>query len=200
MHKKSHNRCNNRQKENQMRVITGTARGTRLQAPEGLTTRPTSDMAKEAIFSILHFEVEQAMVLDLFAGSGQLGIEALSRGAKSCIFVDTSRAAQEVIRRNLAAAKLAAQARVAAMDVNAFLQSAAERFDIAFLDPPYGQKLIDAVLPRLAEKMNETGIIVCETERNEELPESAGEFLVYKTYRYGKAKITTYRHQNFGKD
>ena len=99
-----------------MRVITGTARGTRLEAPEGLATRPTSDMAKEAMFSILHFELAEAVVLDLFAGSGQLGIEALSRGAKQCVFVDRERAAQEVIRRNLAAAKLADRARVAAME------------------------------------------------------------------------------------
>ncbi len=176
-----------------MRVITGTARNTRLEAPEGLTTRPTSDMAKEAIFSILHFDLEQAAVLDLFAGSGQLGIEALSRGAKSCIFVDTSREAQEVIRRNLAATKLSTNARVAAMEAAAFLNGTSEQFDIALLDPPYGQNLILAVLPKLAEKMKDSGIIVCESERDEILPERAGDFCVFKTYRYGKAKITTYK-------
>lgn len=178
-----------------MRVITGTARNARLEAPEGLTTRPTSDMAKEAIFSILHFDLEQAAVLDLFAGSGQLGIEALSRGAKSCIFVDTSREAQEVIRRNLAATKLSPQARVAAMEASAFLNGTSERFDIALLDPPYGQDLIPAVLPKLAEKMKDSGIIVCESERGETLPEQAGDFCVLKIYRYGKAKITTYKKQ-----
>ena len=165
-----------------MRVITGTARGTRLEAPEGLATRPTSDMAKEAMFSILHFELAEAVVLDLFAGSGQLGIEALSRGAKQCVFVDRERAAQEVIRRNLAAAKLADRARVAAMEAQSFL-----------LGAPYGENLIPAVLPKLAGLMKDTGVIVCETEKNEELPEAAGEFLLHRTYRYGKAKITTYR-------
>ncbi len=178
-----------------MRVITGTARNARLEAPEGLATRPTSDMAKEAIFSILHFDLEQAAVLDLFAGSGQLGIEALSRGAKSCIFVDTSREAQEVIRRNLAATGLSPKARVAAMEASAFLGGTSERFDIALLDPPYGQDLILAVLPKLAEKMKDGGIIVCESERGETLPERAGDFCVLKTYRYGKAKITTYKKQ-----
>ncbi len=84
-----------------MRVITGSARGMRLEAPAGTDTRPTSDMAKEAIFSILQFEIEQAMVLDLFAGSGQLGVEALSRGARFAVFVDSSREAQEIIRRRL---------------------------------------------------------------------------------------------------
>ena len=178
-----------------MRVITGTARNARLEAPQGLTTRPTSDMAKEAIFSILQFDLEQAKVLDLFAGSGQLGIEALSRGAKSCIFVDTSREAQEVIHRNLAAAKLSAQARVAAMEASAFLSGTQEQFDIALLDPPYGQNLIRAVLPKLSEKMSDNGIIVCECEHGEDLPEKAGEFSLFKTYRYGKAKITTYKKQ-----
>lgn len=178
-----------------MRVITGTARNARLEAPQGLATRPTSDMAKEAIFSILHFELEQAKVLDLFAGSGQLGIEALSRGAKSCIFVDTSREAQEVIRRNLAATKLSPKARVATMEASDFLNGTSERFDIALLDPPYGKNLISAVLPKLSEKMNDQGIIICECERGEELPEKAGSFSAVKTYRYGKAKITTYKKQ-----
>lgn len=183
-----------------MRVITGVARNAKLEAPDGLTTRPTSDMAKEAIFSVLQFEIAQAMVLDLFAGSGQLGIEALSRGAKFCVFVDSARESQEIIRRNLMHTKLAPQSRVAAMDVNAYLATASDRFDIAFVDPPYGQKLADKALPLLAAKMTDTGIIVCETERNEELPESAGEFVQYKTYRYGKAKITTYRKRGYGED
>lgn len=176
-----------------MRVITGTARGVRLQAPDGIVTRPTSDMVKEAIFSIIQFEIPQAHVLDLFAGSGQLGIEALSRGAKSCIFVDRLRQSQEVVRQNLQAAKLGENARVAAMDAGAFLDSTNERFDIVFLDPPYGQKMIDAVLFKVAQAMNPGGIIICETEKAEDLPESAADFAVHKTYRYGKIKITTYR-------
>ena len=165
----------------------------KLVAPEGLSTRPTSDMAKEAIFSILHFELEQAMVLDLFAGSGQLGIEALSRGARSCIFVDSSREAQEVIRRNLAATRLAPQARVAAMEAEAFLNGCKDRFDIILMDPPYGQNFPEKLLPAAAALLREGGIIICETEKTEILPELAGEIPLCKTYRYGKAKITTYR-------
>ncbi len=179
-----------------MRVITGSARGTRLQAPEGLATRPTSDMAKEGIFSVLHFEVPEAMVLDLFAGSGQLGIEALSRGARAAVLVDSSREAQEIIRKNLAAAKLASKARVAAMEASSYLAGCRERFDIVFLDPPYGQKLIEKVLPMVAEKMNPGGVIVCETGRevDEELPQEAGNgFVIHRTYRYGRARVTTYR-------
>ena len=178
-----------------MRVITGSARGSKLQAPDGLKVRPTSEMAKEAIFSILHFEVEQAMVLDLFAGSGQLGIEALSRGARFCVFVDQLRESQEVVRQNLQHTKLAEKSRVAAMDALAFLRSTNETFDIALLDPPYEQGLIDQALPLLVPKMSPRGIIVCETGKTESLPEQVGDFKQFKVYRYGKIKITTYRRE-----
>lgn len=176
-----------------MRVITGSARGTRLEAPEGLSTRPTSEMTKEAIFSVLHFELEGADVLDLFSGSGQMGIEALSRGARSCVFVDASRQAQEAARRNLAAAKLGSGARVAAMEAASFLSGCRDLFDIAILDPPYGQGLLEATLPLLAPHMKETGVIVCEMDKTETPPETAGAFPLYKIYRYGKAKVATYR-------
>lgn len=176
-----------------MRVITGTARGRKLVTPEGLETRPTSDMAKEALFSIIQFEVEGAVVLDLFAGSGQLGIEALSRGAHSAVFIDTSREAQKAIMQNLENTGFKSSARVAMMDALSFLRSCKDTFDIALLDPPYNMGLIQEVLPLLSEKMSPGGIIICETERQENLPESAGEFKLFKEYRYGKAKLTTYR-------
>ena len=176
-----------------MRVITGTARGRKLWTLEGQAVRPTTDMVKESMFSIIQFEVEGANALDLFAGSGQLGIEALSRGAKFCVFVDSSRQAQEVVRENLAATGLHKQARVAAMEAGAFLASTAETFDLAFLDPPYNQDQIPAVLDALAGKMSRNGVILCETDRKEDLPEQAGNFRLHKTYRYGKTKITTYR-------
>lgn len=176
-----------------MRVITGTARGRKLIAPEGLETRPTSDMAKEALFSIIQFEVEGAMVLDLFAGSGQLGIEALSRGARGAVFIDTSREAQKAIMQNLEQTGLKSSARVAMMDAQSFLKSAKDTFDIALLDPPYNKGLIAEVLPLLSERMAKSGIIICETQRDEQLPPSAGSFKLVKEYRYGKAKLTTYR-------
>ena len=178
-----------------MRVITGSARGTRLEAPPGLSTRPTSEMCKEAVFSILHFELAEARVLDLFAGSGQMGIEALSRGAKSCVFVDSARPAQTAIRRNLAAAKLAGRAQVVGMEAEAFLQTNPGPFEIALLDPPYGQQLCQALLPLVAARMSDGGVIVCETGREEELPGQAGEFSLSRTYRYGRAKVSVYRKQ-----
>ena len=176
-----------------MRVITGIARGRKLVTPEGLETRPTSDMAKEALFSIIQFEVEGAVVLDLFAGSGQLGIEALSRGARSAVFIDTSREAQKAIMQNLEHTKLKESARVAMMDAVSFLKSSKDMFDIALLDPPYNMGLIQEVLPLLSERMAPGGIIICETQKEESLPDSAGTFKKVKEYRYGKAKLTTYR-------
>lgn len=176
-----------------MRVITGQARGTRLEAPAGTAVRPTTDMVKEAVFSILQFEIVQARVLDLFAGSGQLGIEALSRGAKSAVLVDKAQEALQAIRSNLQRTRLLAAATVVASDASAYLSRTGEEFDIAFLDPPYQKQIIDAVLPGLVAKMAPRGVIVCETEKNEQLPQKAGDFSIYKSYGYGKKKITVYR-------
>lgn len=176
-----------------MRVITGSARGARLQAPEGLSTRPTGEMAKEAIFSILQNDVGGAAVLDLFAGSGQLGIEALSRGARSCVFVEQDRRAQAVIRDNLRHTHLEEGARLVAGDAIGFLHGCSGRFSLALLDPPYGKGLLQAALPLLVEHMEPSGAILCESDRGEELPEAVGAFKRRKEYRYGRIKITLYR-------
>lgn len=178
-----------------MRVITGQARGRRLLSPEGDAVRPTSEVAKEAIFSILQNETPGAHVLDLFAGSGQLGIEALSRGAVLCVFVDNSRAAGKIVAENLKKTELEGSARVLTNDYAAFLSSTGEKFDIALLDPPYEKGILQKALPRVAAVMVQTGVILCETDRGEELPETAGEFKKHKEYRYGKAKVTTYRRE-----
>ena len=176
-----------------MRVITGTARGRKLLTPEGLDTRPTSDMVKEAVFSIIQFEIEGAVFLDLFAGSGQMGIEALSRGARAVSFVDNSREAQNVILKNLEVTGFKPKAKVAMMESAAFVKATSDTFDIAFLDPPYNSGLIGQILPLLAEKMAPGGIIICESEKREELPDEAGSFKKHKEYRYGKIKLTSYR-------
>lgn len=176
-----------------MRVITGTARGRKLTTLEGMDVRPTSDLVKEAMFSAIHFEVEGARVADLFCGSGQLGVEALSRGAAYCTFVDQSRAAQDITRQNLQDTGLAKNSKVAAMDVLSFLKSTKGPFDIALLDPPYGQGLPEQVLPLLVEKMSDGGAILCETDRHDPMPEQVGDFVMKKTYRYGRIKLTLYR-------
>ncbi len=176
-----------------MRVITGSAKGRRLKTPEGLDVRPTSEKIKESMFSIVQFELEGAAVLDLFAGSGQLGIEALSRGASKAYFVDISAASAALVRENLAHTGFLEKAVVRNMPNTAFLRAAAEKFDIAFLDPPYEKKLIQRSLPALTEKMTEKGVIICEHERGCRLPEEENGFQIHRVYQYGKTGVTVYR-------
>ena len=148
-----------------------------------MDVRPTTDMVKEAMFSILQFEIEGASVADLFCGSGQLGIEALSRGARYCVFVDQSRDSQNITRQNLQSTGLGQNSKVAAMDCLSFLRSTSGGFDIVLMDPPYGKGLAAQALPLAAEKMSPGGVILCETGRDEELPEQAGDFALKKTFR-----------------
>lgn len=177
-----------------MRVITGSARGKRLVTVEGTdVVRPTTDAVKEAIFSAIQFETQGSTVLDLFAGSGQLGIEALSRGAKECYFVDSSSASLKVVRQNLKATGLEENARVCAMPFSAFLKSAKATFDIALLDPPYNLRLIQKALPRLAELMSENGVIICEHEKECVLPHRVGRFEIAKILRHSRTSVSIYR-------
>lgn len=176
-----------------MRVISGTARGMRLSTLEGRDVRPTTDKVKESLFNIIQFDIEGRRVIDLFAGSGQLGIEALSRGAEHATFVDRSSKSLAVVKKNLEYTKLAPLAMVRGEEAKTFLLRTRETYDLAFLDPPYGHKLIDDVLPELTQHMTDHGIILCETSREERLPETVGDFCVDRTYRYGKIKLTVYR-------
>ena len=175
-----------------MRVITGTARGKRLRTLEGIDVRPTTDKVKEAIFSIIQFDLPEARVLDLFAGSGQLGIEALSRGAKGCVFVEQSRSAIAVTRENVENCGFTERSRIVNMNALDYLRSAPE-FDIALLDPPYSKGLIAEALPLLEPKMSQSGIVVCEHEATCELPDRVGRLVKKKEYSYGKTvALTTY--------
>lgn len=178
-----------------MRVITGSARGRRLITLEGSDVRPTTDKVKEALFSIVQFELEGRRVLDLFAGSGQLGIEALSRGADSCVFVDSSKKAVEVVKQNLAATGLARRASVLHGDALRYLQTCRDRFDVAFLDPPYGTGTVQKALALLPPLMRRAGVIVCEAPKGEALPETAGDFSLWRAYHYGKVSLAVYRPQ-----
>lgn len=176
-----------------MRVITGTARGRILTAVEGMDVRPTTDKVKEAVFSAIQFEVEGARVLDLFCGSGQMGIEALSRGASFCVFVDSARRSQDVTKKNLTATGLFSSARVAAMDYKDFLRTTKERFDIVFLDPPYSQGFAQEALAMLGGVMTDSGVILCEHESTDKLPEEVGAFIRTREYRYGRISVSAYR-------
>ena len=176
-----------------MRVISGEAKGRRLKTLEGLEVRPTTDRVKEGLFNIIQFDLPAARFLDLFAGSGQIGIEALSRGAAYAVFNDQSRQAQQVIKENLISAGFYKKSRVISMDAAAYLRTLKETFDLAYLDPPYHQGILTEVLPLLAEKMSEHGIIICEHEVGESVPKQVGGFWLQKQYRYGKILLSKYQ-------
>jgi len=178
-----------------MRVITGSARGRKLQTLEGKDVRPTTDKVKESVFSIIQFQIQDRVFLDLFAGSGQMGIEALSRGAKKAYLVDQSLKAIRVIEQNVKTTGFEGRAAVVRQDATGFLFSARENFDIAYLDPPFEKGIIDEVLPLVASKMNKGGVILCECADGETLPQEAGDFVLDRTYRYGKIKVSLYRHK-----
>ena len=178
-----------------MRVITGKARGVQLKTPEGLTTRPTSDRVKEALFSIIQFEIPGARVLDLFGGTGQLGIEALSRGAKSATFVDAGEPACRLIRENLRRTKLEADGKVVRSDYMDYLKRCREEYDIIFLDPPYAEVFLENSLKQIAEIdiLRSGGIIVAERPVGKELPWEFEGFTRSKDYKYGNTLLTLYR-------
>ncbi len=178
-----------------MRVITGSARGVQLKTPEGMVTRPTTDRVKEAMFSIIHFDLPGAEVLDLFGGTGQLGIEALSRGAKSAVFVDAGEPACRLIRENLKRTRLEGQGRVIRSDYLEFLSRSGEQFDIILLDPPYAEVFLENSLKRIAEIdiLRVNGIIVAERPLGKELTVELEGYQRSRDYKYGNTLLTIYR-------
>ena len=178
-----------------MRVITGTARGISLKAPSGMLTRPTTDRVKEALFSIIHFEIPGANVLDLFGGTGQLGIEALSRGAKSAVFVDAGEKACALIKENLRRCKMGNDGKVIRSDYLKYLENCIETFDIVLLDPPYAEVFLENALKKLSEIdiLQSGGIIVAERPVEKELLIILPGFTRSKDYKYGKTLLTLYR-------
>jgi len=177
-----------------MRIITGEFRGRVLKTPAGEHTRPTAEKVKEAMFSILQWDIEGRRVLDLFAGSGQLGLEALSRGARECVFIENDRAAADIVRDNIKKCKAEQRARVIFGDFENYLKRG-ERFDIILIDPPYDSDFREKALNLISEFdiLAINGIIVVESEqKSEELPEECGELVRGKTYSYGRIKLTLY--------
>ena len=177
-----------------MRVITGSARGTVLKTPEGMQTRPTADRVKEALFSIINFDIPGAKVLDLFGGTGQLGIEALSRGAVSAVFVDESDSACRLIKENLRRTKLESKGRVVRSDYMAYLNTCKEMFDIILLDPPYAEVFLENSLKIISEIdiLQSGGIIVAERPLGKEITWNLPGFSRSKDYKYGKSMLTLF--------
>ena len=188
-----------------MRVITGTARGRRLKELQGMETRPTTDKVKESLFSIIQFDIEGRRVLDLFAGTGQLGIEALSRGAATYRvdgdYTDHRRPdAVRLVQENLALCGFTDRARVKSGDALAYLKSG-EKFDLIFLDPPYAADLLEQALTAIAsfDICREHGIIVAESAADKVLPELPAPYRLYREYRYGKIRLSVY-HRSGNED
>ncbi|MGI5883776.1 MAG: 16S rRNA (guanine(966)-N(2))-methyltransferase RsmD [Candidatus Spyradocola sp.] len=174
-----------------MRIISGQARGRKLVTLEGEATRPTLDRTREALFNILQTRVRGAKVLDLFAGSGALGLEALSRGAQSAVFCDNSRQACDVIRKNIDAVRVGDRSRLLCCDaMDALKRLAGERFDLVFLDPPYRKGLVDQALRGLlaAQALEPEALVVVETAQEEafDLPES---LRIADSRKYGKSRL-----------
>ena len=178
-----------------MRVITGKARGVTLKTPDGMQTRPTADRVKEALFSIIQFEIQGANVLDLFGGTGQLGIEALSRGAKRAVFVDFQANACRLIRDNLKRTRLDGDAQVVQSDYLAYLDRCKEKFQIVFLDPPYAEVFLETALKRITEIdiLQSGGIIIAERPLGKELPWEFDGYSRSRDYKYGNTLLAVYR-------
>ena len=176
-----------------MRVITGKARGVQLKTPDGMLTRPTADRVKEALFSIINFDVPGANVLDLFGGTGQVGIEAMSRGAERCVFVDAREDACKLIKENLKRTKL--EGTVIRSDYMEYLNRCKEQFSIIFLDPPYAEEYLENAIKRITEIdiLQTDGIIVTERPVGKELPWEFDGYQRSIDYKYGKTLLTIYR-------
>lgn len=174
-----------------MRVISGTVRGRRLKEPADMSIRPTTDKVKESIFNIIQFDIEGRRVLDLFAGTGQLGIECLSRGAKSVTFVDSSKTALAIVKENLKTCGL--EARTVQSDSIEYLRHCG-KFDLILLDPPYATDLLSSALSVInsVDILAEGGIIVCESAAEKQLPELDKPYFRRREYNYGKVKLTLY--------
>ena len=176
-----------------MRIITGSARGKRLQTPEGLHTRPTSDRVKQSVFNIIQFDIEGRKVLDLFGGSGQLGLEAMSRGAASCVIVDGDRAAQKAIEANIRNCGFDRNCQLIKGDSFTFLQrQKKESYHLIFLDPPYGGELLNRAIAEICriDILAEGGIMVCESASVDVVAPVQAPYRVVKQYRYGHTDLT----------
>ena len=179
-----------------MRVITGSARGRRLvTVPGNDIVRPTGEKVKEALFSSIQFDIEGRRVLDLFAGSGQLGIEALSRGAQSAVFVDCNDASLKVLNQNLESTDLMSAATVCKSDYATFALRCRQKFDIAFLDPPYKAGILEDAAAKVMPLMSDYGTVFCEHPAETSLPEKINGFYISKIYKYGKVAVTAYKKE-----
>ncbi len=178
-----------------LRVVSGIRRGKILKAPEGMDTRPTTDKVKGAIFNIIQFEIQDKKILDLFGGSGQLAIEAVSRGAREALVVDNSRKAAEIIRENVKGCNFEKEISVRCADFSEVLTKGA-KYDVIFLDPPYASDLLKKALELIVrfDILSNDGIIVCETDDLSRVDELFGEKYSVREYKYGRVRLLVIRN------
>ncbi|MCK4485954.1 MAG: 16S rRNA (guanine(966)-N(2))-methyltransferase RsmD [Desulfobacterales bacterium] len=182
-----------------MRIISGALKGKKLYSIKGLAIRPTTDYLRESIFNILAGGVEDAVVLDLFAGTGSLGIEALSRGAATAVFVDKAAQAIKALARNICACCLEGRSTILKRDILrglSFLKSIDRAFELVFIDPPYDKGFVERTMQLLdrAESTSDRVSIVIEHSRREVLPENMARFILCDQRDYGKTLVSFYRH------
>jgi 16S rRNA (guanine(966)-N(2))-methyltransferase RsmD len=180
--------------EEKMRIITGIAKGRVILAPEGLDTRPTSDRVKEALFNIISKKVPASKVLDLFAGTGNLGLEALSRGAETCIFAEKNNSTYKILEKNVDNLGFGGNCELYKMDAIELLSNLGKRnkkYDIIFLDPPYSMGLVEKSIELINKQMllAENGIIISEHDEGENVQGNLGNLINYRTEKYGRTKI-----------
>jgi 16S rRNA (guanine(966)-N(2))-methyltransferase RsmD len=180
-----------------MRIITGTAKGFKLKAPRGLDVRPTGDRVKESVFNIIANRIFDTDILDLFAGTGNLGLEALSRGARSAVFVDNAVTSLQVLKENAVHTRLAGRSEYIKTDVLKAidrLQQQGRRFGLVFCDPPYNKGYLSAVLSKLdaSSILRPDGVIIFEHSRHEICSVPLVQFQVMRTETYGETIITFY--------
>lgn len=177
-----------------MRIISGQFKGRKLKTLEGMNTRPTADRVKESLFNILGNKVYDARVLDLFAGSGSLGLEALSRGAVNCVFVDSSKAAINIVEENIKLCRQEKNSRLINKDYMEALKLINEKFDIIFVDPPYSKGIELVVLDKAKNILAENGVMIVETDQTDIPPDEIDRLVKYDSRKYGRTIISFYTY------
>lgn len=180
-----------------MRIISGKVRGLKLNAPKNDDVRPTTDRVKESLFNIINGHMIDSNVLDLFAGTGSLGIECLSRGASKCVFVDINKSSLDIVKSNIKKARLETESEVMNLDCKTAIDKLKirnEKFDLIFMDPPYYEKLFVSSLQKISDSkiLSEDGLVVVEHDTVEKIPDSVGELRKEKSRKYGNTTLTFY--------
>lgn len=184
-----------------MRIISGSAKGRKLKAPEGLDTRPTTDRVKESLFNIILKYVFDAEVLDLFSGTGNLGLESLSRGANSCVFVEGNKKAYGILNENINDLGFKSQSKAYNKDAFSMLKQLAveeKKFNLVFLDPPYGKGYVEKSIENLdkLDLLSEDALIVSEADNVDNVLTKIGNLEVYRECKYGRVKIYLWRRES----